>query len=233
MDSFRNDSRENDSRERSSCAHLLMDYASGTLDRELSLMVAAHLALSRQARDFVGFCEALGGALLETQCAPVGMIPDSLGAVLSRIDRQEPEEACARKNRQLSPVLGFELPAPLHRQVEGRERAWKVLWPGIRIMNLPPAGSGESCRLSLVAAKPGGRIPRPVSRVFRMALVLDGRLADRGLIHEKGSLLSLEDEPLTDPVADSDRGCMLLVSRSPADPPPSRRRIVFRMLVRR
>ena len=63
---------------------LLIDYASGSLDEAHSLLVAAHIALSPNARRIVQEYESIAGGLLHECCAPVSMCEEALQSVQTK-----------------------------------------------------------------------------------------------------------------------------------------------------
>jgi putative transcriptional regulator len=67
---------------------MLFDYASGSLEEEPSLIVAAHLAFCNLCREEVRSLESLGGALMSEptyeQLAPDALDADTVGSGIAR-----------------------------------------------------------------------------------------------------------------------------------------------------
>ena len=71
---------------RDSYEALLLAYVAGALDAAQNLAVAAHAALSLNARMRIAQLEALGGALLCQGCEPHNMSEGALDKVLGKLD---------------------------------------------------------------------------------------------------------------------------------------------------
>ena len=92
---------------------LVMDYACGALDESLSLLMAAHLTLSPEARRRMAMLDCLGGALMDECCEPVAMLEHSLQSVLGRLDSCAPAQPCGRDGGRAFHGFAAPLPHPL------------------------------------------------------------------------------------------------------------------------
>lgn len=92
---------------------VLLDYATGTLNAATALIVATHLALCPNCRQYVQVLEAVGGAML-AESEPMAVSAACLEAVLASLDRPEtPEmpETLKAASRQ-EEATGFPIDVP-------------------------------------------------------------------------------------------------------------------------
>lgn len=196
---------------------LLLDYASGVLNDAQHLFVSSYIALCPDARAFVDSCEYLGGLLMETHCPPVRMSKQSLKSVLERLEHDtEPSKNQTRTQQTSSEsaeTLGLRqlLPDSLHhticRHLQTPQK-WRSLLPGIKILPLPVA-HGHS-KASLVKCAPRAKMPYHEHRAREMSLVLDGGFTDCFGHHRKGDILICDSGTGHSPVADPEKGCLIL-----------------------
>ena len=169
---------------------LLLGYAAGILDMAQNFIVSAHLALSPQARALVRQCEAIGGALMENECAPVAMREASLNAVLSKLDAPPLPEAQAKKVKLPQDV---NIPEHLLECLSCRPCAprWRRFYPGLEMCELP-----LECRESgvrFIKGKRGAELPHHAHRGQEITLVLDGAYMDETGVYRRGDMVVLDE----------------------------------------
>lgn len=166
-----------------------MEYASGSLDEGMSLLVASHMTFCPCCRRVAEAEEAIGGALLCSQ-PPAAETPD-FASVLARIERPSSSDATEEDDPD-SP-----LPRPLRRAVGARfsQIHWSPRLPGLaeHVIQERPGPDGRQVRVSLVRAKPGLRIPAHTHGGDEATLILCGAMEDEGVIYRRGDV-SLSDD---------------------------------------
>lgn len=182
---------------------LLMAYASGTTSPGLSLLCAAHLSLTEDARGFVAMAEEIGGALLADEPTD-GVAPIDFERLLARLD----DEVSAAAFRDTPSA--DRLPHPVLRALGGSldETAWRFRLPGIYEYEF---GGFEGERVSLLKARPGARIPKHTHVGDEAALVLVGALKDGAIVHRRGDIALAGPEDDHHPEIVGDESCICLV----------------------
>lgn len=171
----------------------LAEYAGGTLPPGLSLLTAAHLTFSPEARARVAEFEAVGGALLEA-ADTTGVSAPSLATALSMLDAALPEGALdAPPAPDFAPlsvppqvgdtVLPRCLSAALG--VTEHDAPWKFLLPGLHEAEFEGFGEEE---VSLLRAAPGAPIFQHTHEGVEATLILCGAMEDRGRVYRKGEV---------------------------------------------
>ncbi len=108
---------------------ILLAYAGGQLPEAFSLVVATHLSLCDECRARSGAFDALGGAMLEADAAP--MDDDAMEAAMARITGlpQQPRPVPSRAPMRTDPRV----PAPLRDYIGSLDRVrWRSLGTGAR-----------------------------------------------------------------------------------------------------
>ncbi len=194
---------------------LLMEYASGCLDEAHALVIAAHMALSPQARKIVADYEKIGGAMLHDCCAPVAMKADALKCVMARLDTCGPAPSkgpCAGK-KKLDMTNYHEVPGCLESYIE--TASWKEARGGYQTMHIRTACSGS--RAEMIKAQPDFSIEnRMMSHVI--ALVLQGAFEDEQRTYRRGDLLISDAEPSHRYHVNSGEGVTYFVVRRSSSP---------------
>ena len=193
---------------------LLMDYASGTLDDALCLLMASYLTLSPAARRRAAHLEALGGALLGL-CEPVAMCGTSLDAVMARLGPCVSEPASASCPGEDCRSGEKNLPRPLHRRLadpSACEGKWQRLLPGLKVMKI--AAPGCAHHLMLARAAPGAKTPAHSHGGTEITLVLQGGFSDEHGAYSCGDIVIYEPGIQHSPRADAVEGCLALVASS-------------------
>lgn len=183
---------------------MLLDYASGSLEEEPSLVVAAHLAFCELCRDEVRSLETLGGTLLE-EAGETEMETGALDAVLDRLDSPAAADEDAAP-RIADPVL----PGPIARYVgtglDGLR--WKRVGP--RVEEALLATTNAKFKTSLLRIKPGTAIPSHTHGGREYTLVLKGGIVDDDCHYRRGDLMFADPEHEHRPVAAEDEECICL-----------------------
>ena len=165
---------------------LLMAYAAGSLPEAFSLVVATHVSLCDECRARAEAYEAVGGAVLEAETAP--MSDASL-------------EAC----------LAGMFPSPLAQYVGGDLEAirWKPIGMGVRQAILPTS-KGASARLLYIPA--GQAVPDHGHRGLELTLVLQGAFRDDNDRFGPGDVEIADEADQHTPVAEAGCDCICLAA---------------------
>lgn len=197
---------------------LLMDYASGALGEAESVVISAHLTLSPFARRIVNECETIGGALLESGCAPVRMKSGSLDDVLNRLSEADSTVQEKPKKRQdqegVLSIGTVTLPKVLSRYMKPdlNEEEWRVVYPGMKTYQLDIAC--KKTKTKLLKVEPGVKTPEHSHAGTEITLVLDGSLQDETGTYTRGDLIVLDESITHTPIADQKLGCLCLTVTS-------------------
>ncbi len=191
---------------------LLLSYAAGNLDEAQSLIVAAHLAYSKEARLLVKHCETIGGALINESCNPVSMNGDALESVLSRLDN-DPIEA-PQENTPANATLPFDIPISLAQTLckNPKTMKWHTLFPGMQTHDI-----NLDCKHSIarfMKAAPGTKSPHHSHGGTEITLVLDGAFKDETGEYKVGDLIVTDEDMDHTPLACEIMGCTCLVVSS-------------------
>lgn len=195
---------------------LLLAYAAGALDAAQNFAVSVHMALSPPARTFVKKCEAIGGALMETECKPVAMRGDALQCVLDKLDspQRKPEDVRYRRVRvELPPEI--RIPVSLLETVSCRpcRPKWKrALIPGLNIFDLPIECQRSTVRF--MKANPAAKMPQHRHEGIEIFLVLDGTYYDDTGKYQRGDMLVADEEQIHEGRVCRDNGAVTMVVTS-------------------
>lgn len=171
---------------------ILSAYAGGSLPSGLSLLTAAYLTYSPEARDRVAQFEAVGGLLLETAEPESAIAAPSLASTLALLDGAIPSGAWSDRRparpRTVPPGVETVLPRCL---VDGlgvteHDAPWRFRLPGISEACFEGFGEGEE--VSLLRASPGAPILSHTHEGLEATLILSGAMEDRGRILRKGEV---------------------------------------------
>lgn len=170
----------------------LAEYAGGTLPPGMSLLTAAYLTYSPDARARVAEFEAIGGALLESQPAETVVSP-SLDATLAMLDKHLPGGATgAPITADFAPlstppqgdtILPRCLTAALG--VTEHDAPWRFLLPGLSEAQFQGFHGEE---VSLLRASPGAPIFSHTHEGIEATLILSGAMADDGRVYRRGDV---------------------------------------------
>ena len=187
------------------CALLLTEYAAGTMDDGLALVVASYLSFCADARAHVTDCQILAGTMLETLCEPVTMREGSLQSVLARLDAPAPAKACREKMTLCDEIA---LPEPIAALLCGcdSQMKWRGIGGGSRMAMLPKPCCGSQVMALDIA--PGRAMPRHEHTGIELTLVLRGAYNDEFGHYPAGTLAINEAGTIHTPIADARQGCV-------------------------
>lgn len=187
---------------------LLVAYGAGALGESLALAVAAHLALCPQCRAAVAAVEAMGGALIEDEAAPIAMADDALARALTALDAPPPPLSAAAVAEK--PAEAALYPQPIGAYL-GPAARWRRLAPGVKRMELlrRPGRGGVA---HLLRISPATTLPRHGHGGLELTLVLSGSFADENGRYGPGDLAEMDGEDLHQPIADTNEDCVCLIA---------------------
>jgi putative transcriptional regulator len=184
---------------------LLADYAAGSLDSAMSLILATHLSFCAPCRETVSLHERIGGVLLE-DLPPVAMSDDALSKTLARLDQRVPD---------VSPASNDNTPAPL-RAMLGRDLSqvsWRRMGPNLAYVTLARRGPSA---VRLLRGAPGTDTGRHSHRGLEYTLVLKGGFTDETGSYGPGDFQCASPEVSHNPIADPGEDCInLAVTTAP------------------
>lgn len=185
----------------------LMDYAAGTLCPALSMVMAAHVSINPDAYRQMKLCEKIGGALLETACAPEPLSAGCLEKLMARIETKK-SSSCS--NQSPCPPLrigDIEMPRVLQDLIPEGGENWHPVYRGIEIMHLKKRGP---MRFDLMRIAPNVKTPHHAHRGLEITLVLHGAFDDENGRYGRGDMIVLDEGTHHAPVADHQHGCVCL-----------------------
>jgi putative transcriptional regulator len=190
---------------------LLMNYATGSLTPQESLIVAAHITLNAEARRKVARFEAMGGRLMcETE--PAQVHDDCLTATLSRIEKTA---APAKEKRAACTAPDLHIPDAVYALISGfcmsDPRCWSEVTRGFARMNLRLCPAPTRKRLQLVKLNPNAAAPMHSHPGTEVTVVLQGGFHDQTGHYQTGDIVIINDPRIVhQPQADKD-GCVCLI----------------------
>lgn len=191
---------------------LLADYACGVASPGVSLIVAAHLTQAPESRRRLADFERIGGVLLREQ-EPEAVTDSSWDRVMARIDQTPPSEA-VNIEATMQACTQQQAPSPLPKPVLDHigmgfdEIPWKFLLPGVASYD---ATTEQDEQIMLLRARPGARVPKHTHKGVEMTLVMQGALADDGVVYRKGDLAVNDEHDDHCPKAVGDETCFCLI----------------------
>ena len=188
-------------------SELLLDYTSGVLAEGPSLLVAAHLAYSEEARANVTALEVAAGEMLASM-PPEALDDDALARTLARIDALPAAVPTARSRNDDTAIVGTAVPAPLRRYLPDDAR-WRSALGGIEEIELPLADKSYRATLMRIGAGKGLPVHRHAGSEY--TLVLAGGFADGRDRFDRGDVCVADPTVEHKPVADPDQPCICLV----------------------
>ncbi|MCI4663643.1 MAG: cupin domain-containing protein [Neomegalonema sp.] len=196
---------------------LLEAYAAGETSPGLSLLCAAHLTLAPAGRGYVSALEELGGALLRDspiEADETGSSTMSFDELLAEIDAEDAARPDPVATHGAGGALDAgPLPLPVARAV-GRSFhsiPWKFRLPSISEHIISDA-NGE--KISLMRARPGGRVPDHTHSGDEATLVLTGAMRDGERMLTSGdiALCGPEHDHHPEIIGDEICYCLIVVS---------------------
>ena len=186
----------------------LMSYAAGNLSENMTLVIAAHLAMCPECRDKLSILDVIGGSELDQ--APVQeMTPNALDLVLGQLGEQ-----VERPIQTVRPVAhALNIPQPLHAYLPETlsDVPWKSMAPGIKAYTLPGIQT-RTGTVRLLKIAPGVTIPEHTHGGMELTLVLQGSFSDEIGRFTAGDIADLDEETQHQPIADTDEDCICLIA---------------------
>lgn len=192
---------------------VLIEYASGTLWHEMSVLVAAHATVCPICREQIRLHEDISGALLETQ----KLQPETATLDLAEIEARRARSAAA--GRIAPPVLDDTegiFPRPLSRFIVEETGSthfadldWHVYGFGIERAILTSGPSGVRSRI--LRCQPEAVFPTHGHGSDEFSLVLQGALSDRNERYEAGDVQHVSREVSHAPIAEDGDICLVFV----------------------
>ena len=189
---------------------LLMAYAAGTLPEAFGLVVATHVSICDECRARAASFDAVGGAVLDTDAAPVAMGANALATTMARIKAQASQPRYTPPATPAAQPCAV-LPAPLRAYVGGGLDAvkWRSIGGGVRQAILPTSAQASARLLHIPA---GMAVPDHGHRGLELTLVLQGAFSDSEDRFARGDVeIATEDLEHT-PVAEPGLDCICLAA---------------------
>jgi putative transcriptional regulator len=196
---------------------LLLDYATGALDRPLEILVETHISLNKQSARQLRMLMQLGGVLLE-ECEPVSLSEDALDTVMAEIESAEVE--IEESQRRQDNVVAFEpsktpqqivahLPRPLADYIPDLscDKSWRRITKGLSQCRIQFNGTEVEANIYRIA--PGTAIPVHSHEGTEVTLVLAGGFTDETGSFGPGDIAIQETGATHKPVADDDGECIV------------------------
>lgn len=187
----------------------LIAYASGSLGRSASALVAAHLTLCPSCRRALAAVEAVGGALLDASPAQAKLVctADQLLARAGAADTR----STPRSNPVNDNLPNAVYPRPIRDLIGAGtdDLKWRWMGPGVRYAYLADDDAGYRIGLMKIAA--GTRLPKHGHTGEEFTMVLAGGYKDDGTQFLRGDIEWADDQTVHQPLADRDGDCLCLV----------------------
>ena len=178
---------------------LLLDLASGRLERGPGMVLRAHLHACPACRAETHRLEAIGGALLDgLPAAP--MDDDALARALARIETPAPPPLAAPIETRLPEILARERLGP---------RRWMA--PGLWLRRLEPK-TETRFNTYLLHTSPGRRLSRHGHLGAEYVCVLKGAFSDATGRYGVGDFACSDEALVHEPLAEPGEACLCLIS---------------------
>ncbi|RDV03590.1 ChrR family anti-sigma-E factor [Undibacter mobilis] len=188
----------------------LAEFAAGTLDEGRSLVVASHLAMCGNCREYIAALEEAGGQML-AEIDPVAMAPGAALHALALLDREANSSRGQTRNRNEKRTI-VPVWQPEQKHLLGYELGpWRWVAPGLhhRVVKVPSEGGA---RVFMLKAAPGLRIPEHSHTGTELTCVLSGAFIHEGGRYAAGDCDDADHDDGHSPVIDGDEECICLVA---------------------
>jgi len=187
-----------------SLQNLLQQYAAGSLNHGMAVLVASYVTLASDARHRLEELESLNGVLLN-EAEPVAVSPMMLEDLQRLLD-----EAPAAAEETPVEEINEDLPLPLRQFLNQpiEDGKWRFAYPGVRQMTLPIGERGE--KVKLLKIKPGKAAPRHSHDGVEATLVLRGAFSDGKRLFQRGDVAVADHDVKHRPRAQGDEDCICL-----------------------
>ncbi len=185
--------------------NLLEQYAAGSLNHGMAVLVASYVTLSSDARRRLSEIESLNGVLLN-EAEPVSVSPTMLKDLQDLLDETPEEEAAPAPVAAVNEDFPLPLRSFFNQPIE--EAKWRFAYPGVREMTLPIGEAGE--KVKLLKIKPGKAAPRHSHGGLEATLVLRGAFSDGKRLFQRGDVAVADHDVKHRPRAQGDEDCICL-----------------------
>ena len=177
---------------------LLAAYSAGTLDQSLHALVASHLLMKPDGRDFVRALENLAAEELDH------VKPEALSRREERLAAIFDQEPVLQPARAYGSSI---LPAPLRHYLGQDLEAirWRTKLPGVKEFRIEGKGRGEA---SLLWVRAGRRMPSHTHEGSEVTLVLKGGFSDITGHYARGDIAIAESDLDHKPMTDASEDCI-------------------------
>ena len=203
--------------------HLLMEYASGTLNEAVTLFVASFVSSCRTSQSTLADYENIGGLLIETMpCHDKSTHVDEacLNSVLERIETLENDTKASKtcnKTKLRNDFIAKHgcLPHAVRRHLEKADACpeWSRMNKGIHCYQLPldDHRCTENYSAVLLQIEPGVKTRAHSHKGREYTLVLEGAYHDETGSYSAGDMIINDEHIHHQPMADKVTGCICLV----------------------
>lgn len=179
----------------------LAAFASGNLDEARGLVVATHLSLCAECRHAVRAFEHVGGALLDN-LEPTRMSTGALERAMVELGQPETVSSARGVPRVEN------LPAPLAQYGLG---SWQRIWRGVQLRPVD-VSSPEGCRVFMLKAAPGIRLPRHRHTGMEWTCVFEGAFRHDLGRYGPGDFDEADETMEHNPAVENGAPCICLVA---------------------
>jgi len=184
----------------------LQDYAAGSLDQSMEVVIACHLTLCPSCRKKSALADSVGGLLLaegESSAPRVSALE-----LLSQAQVKQP--TANSTNAQVGPS---DVPRALARLLPDNLQGvpWRPIAPGIKQFNLTNKSRKEGA-FKLLHLAPGVVLSEHTHHDRELTLVLQGSYQDEIGRFKRGDIADLDENVVHQPVVDTDEPCIALIA---------------------
>ncbi len=186
---------------------MLLEYATGSMNEQASVLIATHLALCPMCREKVRAMESVGGALID-EIEPALVGSDARQNVMAMLDAPEAKPLVARREPAFSEETQKLIPEPLRSRLAGdiESLPWRTVGRGIRDLRLSDDENGFQS--SLIRIRPGEAVPQHTHHGNELTLVLKGAFTDETGLYARGDVAFATSDIDHQPVAEADEECL-------------------------
>ncbi len=184
----------------------LAEFAAGTLDEGRSLVIAAHLTMCGECREFVAAMEEAGGQMLDAT-EPAAMPEGALALAMTRLGLEQPRQRLLRKGSPLAAVW-----QPEKNELLGYGLGpWRWVSPGLHYRSVKVPAKSDT-RVFMLKAVPGLKIPQHKHTGTELTCVLSGAFIHEGGRYGAGDCDDADQDVDHSPVIDEGEACICLVA---------------------
>lgn len=188
----------------------LQDYAAGSLDHTMEVVIACHLTLCSSCRSRSNLADGLGGVMLNNVTSTAPRI-SALELLAKEPENLEPQNH--QNDQKTATHFATDVPRPLGRLLPTQldQLEWKRIAPGIKQFNLSNKSRREGA-FKLLHLDPGVVLSEHTHQDRELTLVLKGSYQDEIGRFKKGDIADLDDHVVHQPVVDTDEPCIALIA---------------------